>query len=82
VTKQFAQTTTAAVAEVTLLLQGEILALLNHRVAGNNATGLIAGFEQPEVGTVEIAVHCGSGVLVPPERCLGMVFQDYALFPI
>lgn len=86
VTKQFAQTTTAAVAEVTLkLLQGEILALLGPSGCGKTTLlRLIAGFEQPEVGTVEIAGRpiAGQGCWVPPEqRCLGMVFQDYALFP-
>ncbi|MCX8024934.1 MAG: ABC transporter ATP-binding protein, partial [Thermanaerothrix sp.] len=45
---------------------------------------LIAGFECPERG--EIRVHGQSlvapGVFVPPEkRRIGMVFQDYALFP-
>jgi iron(III) transport system ATP-binding protein len=45
---------------------------------------LIAGFERPEAGTVEIAgrIVASSKNWVPPEqRQLGMVFQDYALFP-
>jgi iron(III) transport system ATP-binding protein len=45
---------------------------------------LIAGFEQPEAGRIEIdRVHAaGDGVWLAPEhRRVGMVFQDYALFP-
>ena len=44
----------------------------------------IAGFERPDRGEVRIAkaLVCGSGRWVPPERRgVGMVFQDYALFP-
>jgi putative spermidine/putrescine transport system ATP-binding protein len=41
---------------------------------------LIAGFEQPDAGTVEI--HGRSVAGVPPyERDVNTVFQDYALFP-
>jgi iron(III) transport system ATP-binding protein len=45
---------------------------------------LIAGFEAPEAGTVRIdsRLVAGAGAWVPPEqRGVGMVFQDYALFP-
>jgi len=39
----------------------------------------IAGFEEPEAGTVEIGENVAG---VPPEdRNVGVVFQDYALFP-
>ena len=86
VTKQFSQMTTPAVAEVALtLLQGDLLGLLGPSGCGKTTLlRLIAGFEQPQVGTVEIAgrLVAGQGCWVPPEqRCLGMVFQDYALFP-
>ncbi|EKD07504.1 ABC transporter related protein [Arthrospira platensis C1] len=45
---------------------------------------IIAGFEQPDRGVVEIAGQVVSGLKqwVPPERRgVGMVFQNYALFP-
>ena len=45
---------------------------------------LIAGFEAPDAGAVEVGdeVVAGPGAWVPPERRrIGMVFQDYALFP-
>jgi iron(III) transport system ATP-binding protein len=45
---------------------------------------LIAGLEEPDAGTIEIAGRrmAGPGASVPPERRrVGMVFQDYALFP-
>jgi iron(III) transport system ATP-binding protein len=44
---------------------------------------LIAGFERPDGGTVEIDGRAVAGsTWVPPERRrVGMVFQDYALFP-
>ncbi len=44
----------------------------------------IAGLEHPDVGTIEVggAVVVGPGVRVAPEkRRIGMVFQDWALFP-
>ena len=42
------------------------------------------GFEVPDAGEIEVAgrLVSGPGVEVPPERRrIGMVFQDYALFP-
>jgi len=45
---------------------------------------LIAGLEAPDAGTIEIGGRrvAGSGAAVPPERRrVGMVFQDFALFP-
>src|SRR3712207_3607757 len=45
---------------------------------------LIAGFEELDAGTVEVGgrLVAGEGVAEPPERRrVGMVFQDYALFP-
>ena len=45
---------------------------------------LIAGFERPDSGSITVSdrLVAGDGVFIPPEkRGVGMVFQDYALFP-
>ena len=67
------------------LPRGEILALLGPSGGGKTTTlRLIAGFETPDSGTVEVegVLMAGRGRLVPPDqRRVGMVFQDYALFP-
>lgn len=65
--------------------EGSIVGLLGPSGSGKTtALRMVAGFEQPDRGTVEIAgsVVAGPGVMTPPEqRRVGMVFQDYALFP-
>ena len=65
--------------------RGEVLALLGPSGCGKTTTlRLIAGFEAPDAGTVEVGGRtvAGPGINVPPEkRRVGMVFQDYALFP-
>ena len=65
--------------------RGEFVALLGPSGCGKTTMlRLIAGFEEPEAGTVEVAGRpvAGNGAWVPPERRkVGMVFQDYALFP-
>ena len=75
-----------AVKDVSLALEpGEILALVGPSGSGKTTfLRLVAGFEAPDAGTVALEgrVVSGSGTWVPPEaRRLGMVFQDYALFP-
>jgi iron(III) transport system ATP-binding protein len=45
---------------------------------------LIAGLERPDGGTISVGgrMLAGPGTFVPPEeRRIGIVFQDYALFP-
>ena len=41
---------------------------------------MIAGFEDPTSGTIELAGHDVSGI-PPYDRAVNTVFQDYALFP-
>ena len=48
------------------------------------ALRVIAGFERPDTGSVEVRGRTvvNASIFVPPEkRAVGMVFQDYALFP-
>jgi iron(III) transport system ATP-binding protein len=65
--------------------RGEVVALLGPSGCGKTTLlRLVAGFERPDAGTVETAgrIVAGAGTWVPPERRrIGMVFQDYALFP-
>ena len=64
---------------------GEILALLGPSGCGKTTTlRLIAGFERADAGAVRIGGHTvvDERLSLPPEaRRVGMVFQDYALFP-
>ncbi len=65
--------------------QGSILVLLGPSGSGKTTTlRLIAGFEEPDSGVIKIGERSvfNQGLFVPPEkRKVGMVFQDYALFP-
>lgn len=71
-----------AVDDVTFTVQGgERLALLGPSGCGKSTLlGLIAGLERPDAGRVFLR---GEDVTdIPPQRRdLGMVFQDFALFP-
>jgi iron(III) transport system ATP-binding protein len=85
-TKRFPKTLTPAVEAVTLkLAQGDLLGLLGPSGCGKTTLlRLIIGFEQPQSGTIKLAgqMIAGLGFDVPPEkRSVGMVFQDFALFP-
>jgi iron(III) transport system ATP-binding protein len=65
--------------------RGEVVVILGPSGCGKTTLlRLIAGFEKPSRGIVEIDGRrvAGAGAWVPPEeRRVGMVFQDYALFP-
>jgi len=67
------------------LAPGELLGLLGPSGCGKTTLlRLIAGFEQPQRGRIWIDGRevAGPGRFLPPERRgVGMVFQDYALFP-
>ena len=75
-----------AVENVHLKVQeGELLALTGESGCGKTTIlRLIAGLEQPEQGTIKIEgqlVSSDSKVVPPQQRAVGLVFQDYALFP-
>ena len=66
--------------------RGEIVALVGPSGCGKTTTlRLVAGFERPTRGEIQIAgmlVAKAGGAFVPPERRqVGVVFQDFALFP-
>ena len=84
VTKRFGAL--EAVSDAALAVtRGEFLAVLGPSGCGKTTMlRLMAGFEQPDAGSVSVdgRVVSGPGVWVPPERRqVGLVFQDYALFP-
>jgi iron(III) transport system ATP-binding protein len=86
VSKSFAQADHPAVNQVMLNLpSGEILGLLGPSGCGKTTLlRLIAGFEQPSAGAIILAGQsvASDRTIIPPEqRDIGMVFQDYALFP-
>jgi iron(III) transport system ATP-binding protein len=75
-----------AVRELNLEIErGELMAVLGPSGCGKTTLlRVIAGFEQPDAGCVVVSdeVVAGPGRTIPPEkRRVGMVFQDYALFP-
>ena len=86
VSKSYSPGLPPAVSRLSLNLEkGEILALLGPSGSGKTtALRLIAGFEVPDEGMILLngMPVAGGESWVPPEsREIGMVFQDYALFP-
>jgi iron(III) transport system ATP-binding protein len=84
ITKRFGRET--AVEDVSLTVyEGELLTLLGPSGCGKTTTlHVLAGLEKPAEGTVTISGErvAGGGTFVPPEhRDVGLVFQNYALFP-
>jgi putative spermidine/putrescine transport system ATP-binding protein len=71
-----------AVAGIDLeIVQGEFFTMLGPSGSGKTTTlRMIAGFEDPSSGTIELAGEDVSGV-PPYDRAVNTVFQDYALFP-
>lgn len=80
VTKQFG--TTRAVDDVTLdVADGEFVTLLGPSGCGKTTTlRMIAGFETPTSGRI-LMRDADISALPPQKRGIGMVFQNYALFP-
>jgi len=84
VTKRFGQI--VAVDGVSLAVaDGEFLAVLGPSGCGKSTLlRLIAGFEQPDSGTIRLGAAVVSGpaaYIAPEDRHIGMVFQSYALWP-
>jgi len=71
-----------AVAGIDLEIEaGEFFTLLGPSGSGKTTTlRMIAGFEDPSGGTIELAGRDMAGV-PPYDRAVNTVFQDYALFP-
>jgi iron(III) transport system ATP-binding protein len=77
---------TRAVEDVSLELRpGELVGVLGPSGCGKTTLlRLIAGFERPDAGEVVVGgrpVAAGRTFVAPEKRRIGMVFQDYALFP-
>ncbi len=84
--KSYAGRAEPAVAELDFeIVEGEIFTLLGPSGCGKTTTlRLIAGFERADQGQVFLrgSITANSRHWTPPEkRGVGMVFQDYALFP-
>ncbi|MTI96276.1 MAG: ABC transporter ATP-binding protein [Firmicutes bacterium] len=86
VTKTYRGASAPAVKDINLAVEkGSIVTLLGPSGCGKSTTlRLIAGFEWADSGQISLAgkVVSNERTSIPPEkRGVGMVFQDYALFP-
>ncbi|MFV0244019.1 MAG: ABC transporter ATP-binding protein [Qingshengfaniella sp.] len=76
----------AVVEDVNLAIEtGQILCLLGPSGCGKSTTlRMLAGVETPDGGTIRVdgqEVHGPSGTVPPEGRSIGLMFQDFALFP-
>ncbi|MGO4887329.1 ABC transporter ATP-binding protein [Anaerobacillus sp. MEB173] len=83
---QYKNTSEPTIKDFTLdINQGEIVSILGDSGSGKSTIlRLIAGLEIPKSGTISIdgKTIVNNSTFTPPEkRKVGMVFQDYALFP-
>ena len=87
ITKCFPRSDNPALERVSISLSdGDIMALVGESGSGKTTLlRIIAGLENPDSGLVEIngeiAWSSETKTLLPEERNIGFVFQDYALFP-
>ncbi|QFQ88465.1 ATP-binding cassette domain-containing protein [Paracoccus kondratievae] len=67
------------------VVRGQVTCLLGPSGCGKSTTlRMIAGIEQPDSGRIRIDGRpmCDTGTFLPPERRpVGLMFQDFALFP-
>jgi iron(III) transport system ATP-binding protein len=83
VTKRFGDVSAVDGASL-CVARGEVVALLGPSGCGKTTLlRLIAGFERPDSGSIAVdgRLVAGDTWIAPEARRVGMVFQDYALFP-
>jgi putative spermidine/putrescine transport system ATP-binding protein len=73
---------TRAVDDISIAIaEGEFFSLLGPSGCGKTTTlRMLAGFETPDAGRISVAARDVTA-LPPEKRDMGMVFQNYALFP-
>jgi iron(III) transport system ATP-binding protein len=84
--KRYGSSSSLALRDVTLAVSGgEVLAVVGESGSGKTTLlRLVAGLEVPTAGEVLLNGHVASsprGCVPPERRGVGIVFQDYALFP-
>src|SRR5882672_6245641 len=80
VVKRFGAATAVDAVDLTVA-DGELFTLLGPSGCGKTTLlRLLAGFYQPDSGTIRFGDRVVNG-LAPYERGIGMVFQNYALWP-
>ncbi|MCH6199105.1 ABC transporter ATP-binding protein [Aquiflexum sp. LQ15W] len=86
INKKYSQAKEFAVNDISFdVIEGEILALVGESGSGKTTLlRLIAGLEHPDSGSISLSGQViveGRKSVPAHERQVGMVFQDYALFP-
>lgn len=86
ISKRYRNGTAYAVWRVAFDLRpGELLALVGESGSGKTTLlRMIAGLEHPDEGSISLAGHvlaAGTKAVPPNQRGIGLLFQDYALFP-